>query len=135
MTGEERQRLVDLLTQTWPSGVKARIWHDALAGLEYSPALDAYNRARTTASRLAVADYLELYRTASRRLEPPPRPADTGPPVAGAEYRAHLKWRAGTGDADAANELDTWRRLREHRVTTALEHHPTGRATEEEYDR
>lgn len=62
MNEVERAKLVELLTATWPTGPRARIWSDAVEQLDHGHAHSAYRRMRDTVSRGSVADLLTLYR-------------------------------------------------------------------------
>lgn len=69
----ERQRMIDLLTQTWPNGPRARIWTDVLADLDHGYANIAYTRLRDRARSVSIAEFRDEYRAVrAERLPPEP---------------------------------------------------------------
>ena len=96
MTRDEAARLVNLITSTWPTGVRGHVWTDVLADLEHQLARDAYLHLRDTSEKPPpVAQFQAAYR--ARRAAS--KAVDEPPPVCGA--------CDGTGWVQAADLIET----------------------------
>jgi hypothetical protein len=116
---------------TWPMAPKGYLWTEAIADLDYGPALAAYYRLRDEhdEQRISIARFKATVRALtndSTSRQHPNEPAPDGPAVSFAEYLARTQWRAGTGDPDAVVALDEWDRaqLVLDRLHERAEHQP-----------
>lgn len=114
MTDREAYELAEMITKTWPNGPKQGAWSSMLQErCERAPAWHTYRLHRDSDERPpTIAGFLSTYRHQLGTAPEPDAvaPPDDGPVMSFAEYLERLRWRAGTGDAEAIEMLDVWER-------------------------
>ena len=127
MNAADTADIVRRIVTTWPMSPKGFVWTDALAELEYGPALAAYVRLRDELDeqRVSVARFKSVARALTNDVSPRQHPGEgavlAGPPMSFPEYLALITWRAGTGDSEANAALDEWSTPRARRLLAILQ--------------
>jgi len=117
MTEDEARSLARRIIETWPNGAKGYVWAEALKGLDYEHAMDAYRSLRGDAVRTpVVGELVALYRqerARHRAAQPTPKAYDDGhdgPLMSMGEYLDLQARRADKGDGEAVKNLASWQR-------------------------